>query len=40
MLHGRRVHFDQSQWFHICAEHAKQLAEPGMEIWEFEHDTD
>lgn len=34
--HGRAIQFDQSQWFYICAEHAKQLSEPGMEIWECE----
>lgn len=36
MLHGRMLHFTQSEWFNICAEHAKQMSEPGMEIWECE----
>ena len=25
-----------SQWFDICADHAKRLNDPGMEIWEFQ----
>jgi hypothetical protein len=36
MIAGRNTHFTQSEWFHICAEHAKHLDEPGMEYWEFE----
>ena len=36
MHHGRSIHFSASQWFPICAEHAKRLNEPGMEIWRFE----
>ena len=36
MLHGRMLHFTQSEWFNICAEHAKQMSDPGMEIWECE----
>jgi hypothetical protein len=36
VIHGRSIHFPTSQWFCICAEHAKQLANPGMEIWSFE----
>jgi hypothetical protein len=32
---GRLIHFTASEWFPICAEHAKQLNEPGMHIWEF-----
>jgi hypothetical protein len=27
---------EASEWFHICAEHAKQMGEPGMHIWEWE----
>jgi hypothetical protein len=34
--HGRTIHFPASGWFPICAEHAKQLSEPGMHIWLFE----
>lgn len=34
--HGRTIHFPQSQWFNCCAEHFKQLSEPGMHIWECE----
>lgn len=33
---GRGVQFSQSQWFHVCAEHAKRLNDPGMHIWEWE----
>ena len=36
VIHGRTIQFPTSQWFNICACHAKQLSEPGMEIWEFE----
>lgn len=32
--HGRTLTFEQSEWFPICACHAKQLSEPGMHIWE------
>jgi hypothetical protein len=35
-FHGRALSFSQSQWFNICACHAKQLSEPGMESWTFE----
>lgn len=35
-FHGRALHFTQSPWFNCCAEHAKQLYEPGMHIWECE----
>jgi hypothetical protein len=28
-------HFPASQWFPICAEHAKRLNDRGMHIWEF-----
>ena len=31
---GRGVSFEASQWFCICAEHSKQLNNPGMHIWE------
>jgi hypothetical protein len=34
--HGRSIKFEQSDWYCICAEHAKQLGEPGMHIWECE----
>lgn len=34
--HGRAITFEQSQWFCICADHAKQLDAPGMHIWECE----
>jgi hypothetical protein len=33
--HGRKIDFPASRWFPICAEHAKQLGAPGMEIWMF-----
>ena len=33
---GRGVRFDASDWFFICACHAKQLTDRGMHIWEFE----
>lgn len=33
-FHGRALQFSESPWFPICACHAKQLSEPGMEIWE------
>jgi hypothetical protein len=36
----RCVHMSASQWFHICAEHAKQMHKPGMEIWESESPAD
>jgi len=35
-IHGRGVRFEASDWFPICAEHAKHLRDPGMHIWEFE----
>jgi len=31
-FHGRALQFSESAWFHICAEHAKRLDGPGMEI--------
>jgi hypothetical protein len=34
IVSGRKVHFDASRWFCICAKHSKQLSEPGMHIWE------
>jgi hypothetical protein len=34
--HGRQIHFEQSEWFPICAEHAKRLAKPDMAHWIFE----
>jgi hypothetical protein len=33
--HGRAIQFTESEWFPICACHAKQLDDAGMEIWEF-----
>jgi hypothetical protein len=35
-FHGSAIKFTQSEWFYICAEHAKRLSDPGMEIWEYE----
>lgn len=32
--HGRAIEFSTSDWFPICACHAKQLSKPGMHIWE------
>ena len=37
-IRGRGICFDASPWFHVCAEHAKQLAEPGMHNWEWEEE--
>jgi hypothetical protein len=34
--HGRALTFSETAWFHICAEHAQLLREPGMHIWECE----
>jgi hypothetical protein len=31
---GRTLEFGQSEWFPICACHARQLNAPGMHIWE------
>ena len=36
MFHGRMIHFPTTQWFCICAEHAKRLGDDGMDIWTFE----
>jgi hypothetical protein len=36
-IQGRGVQFDASDWFPICAEHAKRLSEPGMEHWIFDN---
>jgi hypothetical protein len=33
---GRGVRFDASDWYCICADHAKRLGERGMHIWECE----
>jgi hypothetical protein len=33
---GQGMHFAASDWYNICAEHAKRLRDPGMHIWEFE----
>ena len=32
---GNSVHFEASQPFYICAQHAKRLCERGMDIWEW-----
>lgn len=34
--HGRALSFSSSPWFHICAEHAKRMDDPGMDCWEWE----
>lgn len=34
--HGRQINFSASEWFPICEEHARQLGDPGMHIWERE----
>lgn len=34
--HGRGISFAETEWFHICAEHAQRLTAPGMHHWEFE----
>jgi hypothetical protein len=34
-IEGRGIRHEASGWFPICAEHAKQLNEPGMHNWEF-----
>lgn len=33
---GRLVHFEPSKVYAICACHAAQLREPGMELWQFQ----
>lgn len=33
---GRGISMDESQHYACCAEHAKRLAEPGMEQWQCE----
>jgi hypothetical protein len=33
---GQQVRYPPSRWFYLCAEHKKQLSNPGMEIWECE----
>jgi hypothetical protein len=37
---GGPLSFAASPWFHICAEHAKRLCDPGMQIWECEAPAD
>jgi hypothetical protein len=32
--HGRAISFSGSDWFPVCACHAKQLNDPGMHHWE------
>jgi hypothetical protein len=32
---GRTIHFDATEWWPICAIHAKLLKNAGMEGWEF-----
>jgi hypothetical protein len=29
------IDYTESEWFPICAEHARQLSEPGMHHWTF-----
>jgi hypothetical protein len=36
VIWGRLIRFEPTLWSPICAEHAKRLHEPGMELWEFE----
>lgn len=36
---GGVIRHDASDWFHVCAEHAKRLRESGMHIWEWETET-
>lgn len=36
MPDGRTYHHEASQWFHICADHARRMRDPGMHIWEWE----
>jgi hypothetical protein len=33
---GQAITFPTSRWYPICFEHAKQMGDPGMHIWEFE----
>jgi hypothetical protein len=33
---GRGIKLEASDWFYICAEHAKRLNDRGMHIWECE----
>lgn len=33
---GKAITYPTSRWYPICAEHAKQLNDRGMHIWEFE----
>jgi hypothetical protein len=33
---GRDIFFPETERFHICAEHVKQLSGPGMYRWHFE----
>lgn len=35
-INGQPVPIGASQWFWICEQHAKQLAEPDMVHWAFE----
>ena len=36
VIEGRKIHTSSSVRFPICAEHAKEISEPGMEHWRFE----
>jgi hypothetical protein len=36
IIAGSNIHFTQSDWYCICAEHAKRMSDPGMDIWEWE----
>jgi hypothetical protein len=35
-FHGRAITYPTTRWYPICSEHAKQLGDRGMHIWEFE----
>ena len=39
LIGGRLIHLNASDWFPICAKHAEQLKQPGMEIWEHDFDV-
>lgn len=36
IIEGRKVHIEGSERYPICAEHAKRLSKPDMNIWRFE----
>lgn len=31
---GGVIHYEQTEWFPICAEHSKRLSDPDMKHWE------